>query len=353
VTSSGFAIGTAYTNSNDSVVNNALCFCPGTLILTRHGEVRVEDLAIGDILITASGGHRPIKWIGRRRYDGRFIAGNHLMLPVRIAAEALGPDAPRRDLHVSPGHGLYLDGMLVPAWRLVNGVSVTQAAQVDGVTYLHIELDAHDVLLAEGAPAESFLDEQGRGQFENAHEFDRLYPNAAAPLAKLPRLEYGFALQMIQERIAARAGVIAPVEPIGPLRGFVDAATPGWVCGWAQDADSPEEPVALEISVGSVAVLTVLANAFRADLRKAGLGSGCHAFAASLPSGFAGPVSVRRLADGSPLAQTDGAVPNAAPGPMPTARDAAPISAPASLAARQRKARSRTGRPSRGSSRTA
>ena len=288
------------------VVTDAPCYCPGTLILTNRGEKPVEILAIGDTVMTASGEHCPIRWIGRRSYDGRFIAGNHLMLPVTIRAGALADGVPHTDLTVSPGHAMWVDGQLVPAWRLINGVSITQADAVEHVAYFHVELHRHDVLLANGAPAESFLDETGfRGQFHNAADFHRDYPDAS-PLAPMQaRLEDGFALQCIRERLAARARVHQSVEPAGELRGYIDQAGPARICGWAQDMDIPEEPVALEIRVGGVPVLSVLANAYRADLRRAGLGSGCHAFDVALPPGVGGVITVQRVMDGALLRVAD------------------------------------------------
>src|SRR5207245_9141655 len=122
-------------------------------------EVAVEALGIGDRLVTASGEARPISWIGRRSYDGRLAAGNRAVLPVRISRDALGGGVPRRDLFVSPLHAMFLDGILIPASPLVNGLSIVQAEAVDEVAYFHLELETHDVILAEGAPSETFVDD--------------------------------------------------------------------------------------------------------------------------------------------------------------------------------------------------
>jgi hypothetical protein len=297
--------------SGDTVISfdNAQCYCPGALILTDRGEAPIETLATGDLVRTHAGALRPIKWIGRRSYHGRFVRGNHLMLPICIKAGAIEAGVPARDLFVSPGHALYLDGALIPAWRLVNGVSITQAATVEEVTYLHIELDEHDVILAEGCPAESFIDDNSRHQFQNAAEFDALYPGAAGRAGAMcaPRIEEGFHLQAIHRRLASRAGIASRPAAIGALRGFIDQAGPDIVCGWAQDAARPEDPVCLDILVAGRRAARVLANGYRADLRHAGMGSGAHAFTARLPPGGAGLVEVRRASDSAALPLTDAA----------------------------------------------
>ena len=184
------------------------CFCRGTLIWSERGEVAVEELAIGDRLITLSGAARRVKWIGRRAYDGRFVAANRRVLPIQVAAGALAPGLPERDLRLSPEHALYLDGALVPAGLLVNGATIRQVESVDQLEYFHIELERHDVILAEGAPAETFVDCDSRGIFHNAGEFAELYPDdVPVPWAFCaPRVEAGSAeLAVIRAVLAARA----------------------------------------------------------------------------------------------------------------------------------------------------
>jgi hypothetical protein len=194
----------------------APCYCRGTMISTLRGEVAVEDMAIGDRVVTAAGRLRSIRWIGHRTYDGRFIAGNREVLPIRVAAGALAEGLPRRDLWVSPEHALFLDGVLVPVRLLINGVSISQAESVERVDYFHIELETHDVIVAEGAPAETFLNSDGcRAVFHNAGEYAALYPEDSAPSSRFcaPRLGAGSAeLEAIWTRLAARACSGAPVQ---------------------------------------------------------------------------------------------------------------------------------------------
>ena len=182
------------------------CYCLGTRILTTRGEITVEALAIGDTVITASGQRRPVKWLGNRSYAGRFLTGNRNVQPVRLRAGSLGDGLPRRDLLVSPEHALLLGGMLIPARHLVNGTSITRECGRERVDYFHIELDSHDVLLAEGAPSESFMDDDSRGVFHNAVEFALLYPDAPQPDGYCARrVEHGAELEAIRRRLASLA----------------------------------------------------------------------------------------------------------------------------------------------------
>ena len=184
------------------------CFLRGALILTERGEVAVEELAIGDRLVTLSGAVRAVKWIGRRAYDGRFVAANRKVLPIRVEAGALAAGMPVRDLFLSPEHALYIDGALVPAGLLVNGATIRQVESIDRLEYFHIELERHDVILAEGVPAETFVDCDSRTMFQNAAEFAALYPDDAPVPWDFcaPRVAAGSAeLAAIRAALAERA----------------------------------------------------------------------------------------------------------------------------------------------------
>ena len=140
-----------------------VCFASGTRIraVRRRGieDVAVESLAVGDLVVTALGAHRPIRWLGHRAIDYRRHPRPSEVMPVRIVAHAFGAERPARDLYVSPGHSICVDVMgqvLIPASALVDGAAVTQV-EVDKVTYWHVELDSHDILIADGLPAESYL----------------------------------------------------------------------------------------------------------------------------------------------------------------------------------------------------
>ena len=279
------------------------CYCKGTLIATQTGDKPVEALAIGDVLLTACGDHRPIKWIGHRAFAGRFVNANEDILPICFKAGSLGEAVPRRDLWVSPKHAMFLDGVLIQAEHLVNGVSIVQADRVDLVEYFHVELDSHDVILAEGAWSESFIDDHSRGAFHNAHDFAALYPEdePREPLYCAPRIEDGPLLDDLRRMLAARAGLCATrATTLGALRGAVDQIQDGAVIGWAQNLDHPDAPVCLDVLVDGILVRQTLAETFRPDLLEAGIGDGHHAFRTPLPPST-DPllVEIRRSADGT------------------------------------------------------
>ena len=142
------------------------CFCAGTHIATPRGEIRVEALCECDLVVLAQGRMAPIIWIGRRHIDCRRHAHAADILPVRVRAGAFGDGLPVRDLLLSPDHAVFVDGALVPVRHLINGCAVVQE-QVAQVTYYHVELATHDVILAEGLPCESYLDTGNRAAFVN------------------------------------------------------------------------------------------------------------------------------------------------------------------------------------------
>ena len=157
----------------------AVCYCTETLIRTARGDVAVEHLAIGDLVVTASGAHRPIRWLGHRDTDCARHSQPRKVWPVRVAAGALGAGLPYADLWLSPGHALCLDDVLIPVRCLVQGEAVMQVER-DSVTYWHVELDSHDILIANGVPAESYLDTGNRCAFDNAPGPVDLHPDFEA-----------------------------------------------------------------------------------------------------------------------------------------------------------------------------
>jgi len=140
-----------------SLQSSPACFMAGTAITTDHGDVAVEDLEVGDRLPTMIGEKlAPIVWIGRRTIDCSRHPRPQLVWPVRVSAGAFGHGKPSRDLWLSPDHAIYAQGALIPVKHLINGSSITQVPR-DSVTYYHVKLAQHDVVLANGLEAESYL----------------------------------------------------------------------------------------------------------------------------------------------------------------------------------------------------
>ncbi len=172
-----FNVGTLGGGSAISI-QAAVCYARGTRIMTPDGEVPIEQLQPGQAVVTASGETAPVVWVGNRSVDLTRHPEPHLAQPVRIKAGAFGNGLPRRDLVVSPAHAIYDEGVLIPARFLVNGRTVVQD-DVPRVEYFHVELQRHDVLLAEGLPAESYLENNDRDRFENTGSSVALHPDFA------------------------------------------------------------------------------------------------------------------------------------------------------------------------------
>lgn len=153
----------------EQISANVVCFFEDTGIATPTGDVAVEALRPGDEVLRADGAPTRVKWIGKLPVDPRLVHPN-VVNPICIRAGALGDGLPRRDLYVSGDHAIELDGALYNAGALVNGRSIYQVSDIplEPFTYYHVETERHELLLAEGCPAESFIDYAGRDTFANA-----------------------------------------------------------------------------------------------------------------------------------------------------------------------------------------
>lgn len=145
---------------NFSEIEQVICFTPGTLIATPHGDRPVESLRQGDSVLARDGGLRRIRWHGQSQ-----VAGVGPAAPIRFRAGAL--PGLRTDLTVSPQHRMLLTGArlrqitglgeaFAAARNLIDGAHVV-AAPCARVTYVHLLLDSHDIVTANGAACESFL----------------------------------------------------------------------------------------------------------------------------------------------------------------------------------------------------
>jgi Hint domain len=210
-----------------STVGVCRCFLPGTRIKTPEGEINIEELRIGDNVLTASGEIKPIKFVGRRKVSrertGPWKNGEG---PVKISRFAIDGKAPHSDLYVSPAHAIYVDGILIRASNLVNGVTIVADVKREALslTYLHIELDTHEAILAEGLAVESFQ-RDNLYAFDNADEHISLYGSAGEPLAPFaPIVSYNSRWQELASHIRS---TLAPLydfrKPIEKIRdGMLD-----------------------------------------------------------------------------------------------------------------------------------
>jgi hypothetical protein len=183
-----------------------ICFCAGTLIATPRGDVPVDLLKVGDLVLTHTNKARPIVWIG----IGRALAipgRRNAATPVILRKGALADNVPQRDLRVTKGHSLYVDNVLIPAEFLVNHRSILWDDRAQEVSIYHVELETHDVLVAEGAPAESYRDDGNRWLFRNANgSWDSPPQEAYAPV-----LTGGPIVDAVWRRLLDRAGPAIPV----------------------------------------------------------------------------------------------------------------------------------------------
>jgi hypothetical protein len=234
---------TADGNGGTDVTETA-CYVRGTRIATTRGEVAIEELTVGDRVLTATGEHRPVRWLGSRSIDCDSYADPKLRVgdavvtasgesrpvrwigrrtvdcnrypnptvvwPIRIQAGAFAENQPSRDLCVSPGHSMLIGGVLIQAEKLVNGATIVQVPR-QRVEYWHVELDNHDILIAEGLPTESYLDTGNRSAFVNGGASMEAYPDFKPKHWRetcVPLILEGPEVRSARELLLARAEVL-------------------------------------------------------------------------------------------------------------------------------------------------
>jgi hypothetical protein len=171
-------------------------------------------------VLTARGEAKPIKFIGHRKVSRERSGPRNVDGPVKISRFAIDGKAPRSDLYVSPAHAIYLDGILIPAGNLVNGVTIVADAKPEALslTYFHIELDTHETILAEGLAVESFQ-RDNLYAFDNADEYVSLYGSAGEPLPPFsPIVRYHSNLQELGSHVRSTLAPLCdfrrPIEKV-------------------------------------------------------------------------------------------------------------------------------------------
>ena len=215
------------TKDNPAADKKCICFLAGTLIESVDGSVAIESLRIGDLVRTISGKLKPIKWIGQMRFKrGGLRSWGEAEAPVKFIRGSFDGTNPGRDLYISEGHCLFMDGVLVPAKYLINGRTIIRDTAYDAgvLDYFNIELSHHDAIYAEGVPAETFQASSLRKQFDNFADFERIYgPATVTMLPFAPSLPRG-GRQELPSRLRS---ILAPLydcrRPTDVLRDVLEA----------------------------------------------------------------------------------------------------------------------------------
>ena len=153
--------------ATEPYTNVIACFTPGARIRAEAGETPVEELKVGDRVMTKDHGLQPIRWIGRRFVNVGRLASDAGLTPVKIAAGSLGKNVPARDITVSPQHRMLIGGpdvelyyglreALIPAAALAERPGIETTLPDQGVEYIHLLFDTHEIIYCEGAETESF-----------------------------------------------------------------------------------------------------------------------------------------------------------------------------------------------------
>jgi hypothetical protein len=192
------------------------CLLAGTIVATPSGERLVENLVPGDLVLTPEGESVAIRWIGRQSALAMF-SGLEAM-PVLIRAGALGDGMPSSDLCVSQNHAILVDDILANARALVNGSTiVVMPDPPERIDYFHLELDRHRLIVANGTPVESFIDDVSREEFDNVEEWKALglEPLPAEALSYVKAKSARQLPEAIRQRLADRAA--AGSEQLAPV----------------------------------------------------------------------------------------------------------------------------------------
>jgi hypothetical protein len=279
------------------------CFAEGTRLLTRQGEVPVEDLAPGDDVVAVLAGQLlPVVWVGRRTVDCAAEDHPAEMWPIRIRAHAFGPGRPHRDLWLSPDHAVHVDGMLVPVRYLENGATILRERR-ERITYFHVELARHDIVLSEGLGSESYLDTGNRDDFIRLRREPGQTAEAAQEAARqvwaergcLRLVTEGAPIRTVRTKLAARAAALghAATDAPGLLLHAAGQDHAGTFDGEAWHFALPREctdarlvstafvpavvaPGAADRRVLGVPVTRLMADGRRVPLHDPGLGRGWH-----------------------------------------------------------------------------
>lgn len=161
------AIDTRRREAEARVPGGVICFTPDTRLATPQGQRQIRQLRAGDTILTRDNGPQQVLWAGHRRMSGARLYAMPQLRPIRFRANSMGLYRPDEDLLVSPQHRMLVKGaaaqalfntdeVLVAAEHLTNDLTITVDQSVREVTYVHILLERHNVVWANGLETESF-----------------------------------------------------------------------------------------------------------------------------------------------------------------------------------------------------
>ena len=206
----------ATSDTSGTTVTLVPCFVSGSKIATSEGEVFVERLKVGMRVQTKFAGLMSVKWIGHRHVDCRRHPDPSHVWPVCVRASAFGPHTPMRDLWLSPDHAIFINAVLIPVKYLINHTSIAQMPR-EQVTYYHVELARHAVMLAEGLTVESYLDTGDHRRFANTGAVTSLHPDFSARTWELEGcaelVQSGPILRDVRQALVDRAAHLARTGP--------------------------------------------------------------------------------------------------------------------------------------------